>query len=416
MDTAPLFSVIIPVFNKWELTSDCLRSLKEHTRHPFELIVADNASGDATVSELEPLGRELFGENFQRLRFESNRNFGPACNAAARAARAPLLFFLNNDTLLTSGWAEPLLGALDENPCLGGVGPLLLYGNDTVQHLGVTFAPRGVSHLYSRFPSTHPAVKRRRRFQAITAAALMMPRDLFLEFDGFHEGFRNGFEDVDLCLRIHQTGRHFTCIPESLVYHLESQTVGRKDSEDDNARLLGERWGGKYRVDLHQFCSSDGFVPFVTDFLELGALLSDTDEQVLLRVVNGKSTDVWLQLINDHPLWVGGREHVASTLEKAGRFGEAISFRVQLSLVLRDEQSYRNLLRCAALAGNDTVRELTEDGFKRLMVYKTNRQAARVVAKRALDFATLYEDDLLMTLYSRKMNDLFPPEEGMETE
>ena len=90
----PEFSVIIPVFNKWELTKDCLISLREHGGgHDFEVIVADNASSDATATDLAPLGASLFGERFTAIRFEENKNFGPACNAGAKAATAPILFF-----------------------------------------------------------------------------------------------------------------------------------------------------------------------------------------------------------------------------------------------------------------------------------------------------------------------------------
>ena len=133
MSAPPLFSVIIPVFNKWELTANCLRSLREHTRDcDIEVIVVDNGSSDETAGDLPSLGGELFGRRFLPIRFEENRNFGPACNAGARAASAPLVFFLNNDTVLTPGWAPPLLQALAEDPSLGGVGPLLLYEDETV--------------------------------------------------------------------------------------------------------------------------------------------------------------------------------------------------------------------------------------------------------------------------------------------
>jgi len=103
-----LFTTVIPVFNKWELTRACLVSLKERSSLPFDVVVADNGSSDETVAGLEPLGRELFGERFQRIRFDENNNFARGCNAGATASKTPLLFFLNNDTLMTPGWDVPL--------------------------------------------------------------------------------------------------------------------------------------------------------------------------------------------------------------------------------------------------------------------------------------------------------------------
>ena len=202
----PQVSIIIPVFNKWELTRNCLESLRTHTPEDVEVIVADNASSDDTVTELDRLGSALFGPRFRSIRNAENINFGPACNAGARAAAAPLLLFLNNDTLLTPCWLAPLLKAL-ERPGTGAVGPLLLYADRTVQHLGITFSIAGtVSHLYRGFPEDHPVVGRKRQLQAITAAALLLRKDLFFEAGAFYPEYLNGFEDVELCARIRQLG------------------------------------------------------------------------------------------------------------------------------------------------------------------------------------------------------------------
>ena len=102
-------SVIIPVFNNWELTRQCLSSLAENSPADLEVIVVDNGSTDETATGLEPLGQTLFEKHFRRIRFEENRNFAPACNAGAQAAHSEFLFFLNNDTIIRPGWLPPLL-------------------------------------------------------------------------------------------------------------------------------------------------------------------------------------------------------------------------------------------------------------------------------------------------------------------
>ena len=244
MEGTVQFSVIIPVFNKWTLTRNCLASLREHTRgYTFEVIVLDNASCDETATELEPYGKSLFGSYFTAIVFSENQNFGPACNAGAVVAKAPLLLFLNNDTVLTPGWAAPLLEALVNDASLGAVGPLLLYGNGTVQHLGVTYSPLGTRHLYMRFPGNHPLIHTRRNLQFITAACMLMPKTLFVTCGQFFKGYRNGFEDTELCIHIRRQGKRLGCITSSTVYHLESQTPGRKDSEAANGELLQQRCG-----------------------------------------------------------------------------------------------------------------------------------------------------------------------------
>jgi GT2 family glycosyltransferase len=93
------------------------------------------------------------------VRNERNRNFGPACNQGAAAGQAEFVLFLNNDTLLTPGWTDPLLAAFREDPTLGAAGPLLVYPNSRrVQHPGIAFAPPlACEHLYEQFPASHPA-------------------------------------------------------------------------------------------------------------------------------------------------------------------------------------------------------------------------------------------------------------------
>jgi glycosyltransferase involved in cell wall biosynthesis len=65
----PAVSVVIPAWNLWDMTRGCLESLARHTPPGvIELVVVDNGSSDGTRTELEPLGRALFGEDFQAVR------------------------------------------------------------------------------------------------------------------------------------------------------------------------------------------------------------------------------------------------------------------------------------------------------------------------------------------------------------
>jgi GT2 family glycosyltransferase len=208
-------SIIIPVRNRWDLTEQCLRSLRQTLSDgTCEIIVVDNASADATPTECPTLGSGLFGRDFLYRRADRNLNFGPASNLGARLASRPFLCFLNNDTIALPGWLEPLVQDFAEYPDLAASGPVLLYPagdnplGDTVQHLGVfvnTLLKLG--HLYEGIPAASPLTRKRRFFQVVTAACMCIPRALFEEAGGFTEGYINGFEDVDLCARLWRDGR-----------------------------------------------------------------------------------------------------------------------------------------------------------------------------------------------------------------
>lgn len=166
---------------------------------------------------------------------EKNRNFAPACNIGARAASGHLLFFLNNDTIVTENWLPPLVSALDAPPYPDVVGPILLYPSfagraDRVQHLGLCFSPLlHPLYPYQFFPASHRVCRKRRQYQAITGAAFLIRKSLYEQSGGFDEDFINGGEDVELSLRLRSSGHILMCVPESKIYHLESQTEGIHD-------------------------------------------------------------------------------------------------------------------------------------------------------------------------------------------
>lgn len=253
----PPVSIIIPVYNNLDLTQNCLESLWEHTPGGlYELIVVDNASTDQSGVFLEHQAR---AGRLRLIRNDANLGFARACNQGAKAARGEFLLFLNNDTLLTPGWLEALLTTVREEERIGAVGAKLLYPDDSVQHAGVVFNRQGmVYHLYRHLHRDHPAVNKVREFQVLTAACLLVRGSAFFEVGGFDEQFMNGFEDVDLCLRLKEAGWRLIYQPHAVVYHLESKTPGRFDRERDNCLYLLSKWQGRLVPDDEAYYQEDG--------------------------------------------------------------------------------------------------------------------------------------------------------------
>ena len=143
-------------------------------------------------------------------------NFSRLCNAGAAAANGDHLLFLNNDTeVLTRDWLERLL-ALAANPAVGAVGATLLYPDHTIQHAGILPRSDGMwVHPYRGRPADDSGdggeLRNARSVPAITAACMMIRRDLFDNIGGFDEQFPVTLNDVDLCRRIRAGpvgGRH----------------------------------------------------------------------------------------------------------------------------------------------------------------------------------------------------------------
>lgn len=252
-------SIIIPVFNNLDLTRACLESIRENTAAgSYELIVVDNGSTDGTRDFLKTKNSERF---LRPLFNEANLGFARASNQGAQAAQSDCLVFLNNDTLVTPGWLSELAARAAKDAGIAAVGAKLLYPDDTVQHAGVAISPeKKVFHIYKYFHRDHPAVNKERAFQALTAACLLVKRDVFFEVGRFDEQFVNGFEDVDLCLKMGSKGLRLIYNPRSVVCHLESRTPGRHAREGDNAKLLAVRWLHRILPDAEAFYEEDGII------------------------------------------------------------------------------------------------------------------------------------------------------------
>src|SRR5690606_16827548 len=83
-------------------------------------------------------------------------------------------------------------------------------------------------------------------YPAVTAACCAIRRERFLDVGGFDEAFRNGFEDVDLCLRLtRDRGLHHYVANQSVVRHHVAASRGRDRSpvQRENLRLFLARWG-----------------------------------------------------------------------------------------------------------------------------------------------------------------------------
>lgn len=250
----PECSVIIPVFNQAALTQRCLEAVVG--RSGCEVVVVDDASTDATAERLD-----RWGDRITVVRHAANQGFATSCNDGARAARGRHLVFLNNDTLPEPGWLDALLRHAAGNPGAAVIGAKLLYPTRTIQHAGVVICQDGYPrHVYSGFPEQHPATCRSRRFQVVTGACMLVRRPVFEGLGGFDAGYRNGFEDVDLCLRAGAAGHEVHYCAESVVVHLESVSPGRFRNDRDNVARYRARWQERVRPDDLACYVADGLL------------------------------------------------------------------------------------------------------------------------------------------------------------
>ncbi len=247
-DTPPApVTIVIPVFNRLDLTKQCLEALRRTTPSGlYDLVVVDNASTDGTADYLR---RERAAGRLRAVINETNLGFGRACNRAASLARGEYVLFLNNDTIPLPGWLEPLIATAGD-PSVGVVGSRLLYPNGTLQHAGIAL-PNGIPiHVYRAQPGDFEPALVKRDYPAVTGASMLFRRDLLERLEGFDELYEMYVEDVDLCLRVWDAGFRVVYEPASALVHLESASIRDVARRDEQVRtgwaIMHERWGGRW--------------------------------------------------------------------------------------------------------------------------------------------------------------------------
>jgi len=225
----PECSIIIPVYNSLDFTLQCLRYLQANTTGEFEVIIVDDGSNVSTRTTLSEI------EGVQIVHQKSNLGFARACNQGAKHARGEFLIFLNNDTVPMRGWLSAMLASARHSKNTGVVGSKLVYpGSGKIQHAGVGFNHRNQPyHMYQFCPRDIADAAVERKVDAVTGACLLTRSALFHAHGGFDEQFRNGYEDIDYCMRVRTNGADVVYCPHSELLHYESVSAGRMDSDQE---------------------------------------------------------------------------------------------------------------------------------------------------------------------------------------
>lgn len=241
----PEISIIVPCFEQLGITLNCLQSLADHPpRASYELLVVDDASQQDDYGILAAV------PGLSLIRNPHNQGFLDSCNHAAQMARGRYLHFLNNDTVVLAGSIDALHRTFALQANTGLVGSKLLYPNGCLQEAGGLVWRDGSAWNVGRFqPPNDPRFNYLRSVDYCSGASIMVPRQLFLELNGFDELYRPAYyEDTDLALRLRQRGHAVLYQPTSVVVHHEGISHGTDEGQGlkhyqlRNRERFRERW------------------------------------------------------------------------------------------------------------------------------------------------------------------------------
>jgi GT2 family glycosyltransferase len=249
--------IIIPVYNRFDLLEDCLHALPGAIGDiPYKVYIFDNGS--------KPEDADKYYSNLDSpitvIRSTQNVGFPKACNEAAKRGKSDLIFLLNDDIVLFPNSLKILIEDIKSDPKIGVLGMKLMFPSDhhddpirpegKIQHVGMfTNIRADFVHTFVGWSADNPKPNAVRDAYAVTGAAFLTRRKIWLRIGGLFEGYGMGtFEDVDFCMSAREMGYKICVNTKAEGTHFTGATA---QSENIPYNMLGNkmvfmsRWQGK---------------------------------------------------------------------------------------------------------------------------------------------------------------------------
>jgi GT2 family glycosyltransferase len=219
-----LFSIIIINYKQKKFTENCIQSIKNFLPGgSYEIIVVNNSREDKVNID----GVKII-DNI-------NKGFAQANNLAAKSASGKYLLFLNADTILEKDFTKTFPDNFS-NKDFGAVGLGLKNPDNTFQlsfwkentFLNEIQNKKWESGFKSGNEKTineFSSIKDIVQVDWVSGAAMIIPRDVFFELNGFNEEFYLFYEDADICKRIYDIGKKVYFMPFDGLVHFKGENV-----------------------------------------------------------------------------------------------------------------------------------------------------------------------------------------------
>ncbi|MCR4693913.1 MAG: glycosyltransferase family 2 protein [Pseudobutyrivibrio sp.] len=241
----PLVSIIIPNKDHTDDLDKCIKSIDAKSAYKnIEYIIVENNSTEPETFEYY---KSIEGrDDVKIVRYETpGFNFSAINNCGAKAASGEMFLLLNNDTEIINENCIKEMVDTCLRPDVGICGALLYYPDNTIQHAGVVMGIGGIAgHTFVGLERSEPGYMFRavttQDLSAVTAACLMVRRDVFEEVGGLTEDLAVAFNDVDFCMKVRDKGYLVVYNPHAELYHYESKSRGYEDTGEKVARFNSE--------------------------------------------------------------------------------------------------------------------------------------------------------------------------------
>lgn len=204
-------TTIVPAYNAANTIADCLEALlAQQLDYPFEIIVADDGSNDATAA----IVRSYIPQGVQLLQL-AHRGAGAARNAGIEVAKGELLLFTDADCVPAPDWAVSFAKTFEAEPELAAAkGVYRTWQAGAVAR----FVQAEYADRYRRLAQTD-------RIDFIDTYSAAYRREV-LQHEKFDPRFPGAIvEDAELAYRLTARGFYLKFVPEAVVYHRHANSV-----------------------------------------------------------------------------------------------------------------------------------------------------------------------------------------------
>jgi hypothetical protein len=215
-DERPTVGIVVLTWENYDEASDCLDSLQSIT-YPdasHRVIVVDNGSEDGSVERLEDeYGWCEFVRNDENLGFARGNNAGIR---RALDAGVDYVLLLNDDTVVTEDFLEPLVRTAEERRRVAAVGGVIYRAEtEEIHNAGYRFYPAaGGKAGLIREPKDEPYP-----VDYVQSCLVLLDAEFLAEVGLLNESYFIGMEDVDLAWKARERGWQVLTTPESRIYH-----------------------------------------------------------------------------------------------------------------------------------------------------------------------------------------------------
>ena len=227
-ESAPIVTVVMPVYNAAAYLADAIESILEQTFTLFELIIVDDGSEDGSQRIAEQF--EAADKRIRLIVQERNSGNYPSRNHGMAGARGEFIAVMDSDDIALPDRLERQVQFLQEHPGYTMVGSRVLL----IDPEGAPIGPKG--GLFTEHEDIDAALMERK--WAVVHPTILMRRTAVEAVGGYREKFRT-CADHDIYIRLAELGRVANLQEVLLCYRQHYTSLTRlKSDQQHNLRLI----------------------------------------------------------------------------------------------------------------------------------------------------------------------------------